>query len=179
MNVIVACDKNYGIGKDNKIVWNVKKDMLRFKKYTTSDNINIIIMGKNTFLSFDKPLPNRENFVISKSLYDEIKNNSDIQEHKYILYNGFYIFKTFEHAYNYGNILTSKEGKIWIIGGSILYEYVVNNYKINSFYLTIIDNIYDCDTYLQSNTIQFIKNCNWTNTENIIDKNTTFKFYDY
>ena len=179
MNIIVACDKHYGIGKDNKIVWNVKKDMLRFKKLTTLDSINVIIMGKNTFLSFKKPLPNRENFVISKTLYDKIRNDSDIQEHKYILYNEFYIFETFEHAYNYGNILTSKEGKIWIIGGSILYEYAIKNYKINSFYLTIIDCTYECDTYLKTNTIQFIENCKWTNTENIIDNDTNITFYDY
>ena len=179
MNIIVACDKKYGIGKDNKIVWNIKKDMMRFKENTTLNNTNIIIMGKNTFLSFKKPLPRRENFVISNSLYNEIKNNENINENKYILYNGFYIFKTFEHAYNYGNLLTNNEGQIWIIGGSILYEYVIQNYKINSFYLTIIDSIYDCDTYLKTNTIQFIENCKWSKIEHHNDNDTNITFYDY
>lgn len=190
MNIIVACDKNYGIGKDNKIVWNLKEDMKRFKTQTTSHRVNIIIMGKNTFSSFKTPLTCRENFVVSKTLYNEIKNTSKISEnnttqicniHKYILYNGFYIFETFEKAYDYGNSLIKEDGKIWVIGGSILYEYVMKNYKMNSFYLTIIDNIYDCDTYLGENTIHFIENCNWSkvNSFALCNHNIEYTFYDF
>lgn len=179
MNIIVACDKNYGIGKDNKIVWKLKEDMKRFKNQTTSCENNIIIMGKNTFSSFKSPLPCRENFVVSKTLYNELEKNSKIcNEHKYILYNGFYIFETFENAYDYGKNLINENEKIWIIGGSILYEYIVQKYEINSFYLTIIDNVYECDTYLGENTINFINNCNWSKI-NSFNSNIEYTFYDF
>ena len=67
-NIILACDNNYGIGLDNKLPWNFKKDMEYFKNITSSNipyQKSIVIMGRNTMESLPKKhLPNRINIVI-------------------------------------------------------------------------------------------------------------------
>ena len=68
--IIAAIDNNNGIGKDNKLLYRLPDDLKRFKKITTG---NIVIMGRNTYDSIGKALPNRENIVItSKDIDDEV-----------------------------------------------------------------------------------------------------------
>jgi len=62
---LVAVSKNNVIGKDNDLPWKLKRDLLHFKEYTTNKTI---LMGRKTFESIGKPLPNRTNFVISKTI---------------------------------------------------------------------------------------------------------------
>ena len=73
MNIILACDKNYGIGINNQLPWNLKHDMIHFKKTTVGKKNNIVIMGKNTYLSLKNALSNRTNIVVSKTLFDKVK----------------------------------------------------------------------------------------------------------
>jgi dihydrofolate reductase len=61
---IVAMSLNRAIGKDNKLPWHIPEDLRWFKKLTTG---NVIIMGRKTWDSIGKPLPNRESIVISRS----------------------------------------------------------------------------------------------------------------
>jgi dihydrofolate reductase len=61
---IVAMSLNRAIGKDNKLPWHLPEDLRWFKKLTTG---NVIIMGRKTWDSIGKPLPNRENIVLSRS----------------------------------------------------------------------------------------------------------------
>ena len=65
MNLIVNVDKNWAIGKDNKLLFRLSQDMKFFRNHTTD---NIIIMGRRTLESFpgSKPLPNRTNIVLSR-----------------------------------------------------------------------------------------------------------------
>ena len=64
INIIVAVDKNLGIGKNNKLLAHIKSDLEYFKRTT---NGHIIVMGYNTYLSLPKkPLPNRLNIVLTK-----------------------------------------------------------------------------------------------------------------
>ena len=67
MNCIVAVDKSYGIGKGNKLLFHIPKDMENFKSKTSG---KIVVMGKNTLLSLPKsePLAQRTNIVLSKTL---------------------------------------------------------------------------------------------------------------
>lgn len=64
MNVIVAVDENWGIGKNNDLLFHLPLDMKHFREKTTG---KVILMGGNTLLSFPgaKPLPNRTNLVLS------------------------------------------------------------------------------------------------------------------
>ena len=60
---IVAMSLNRGIGKENKLPWHLPEDLKWFKKLTTG---NVIIMGRKTWESIGKPLPNRESIVVSR-----------------------------------------------------------------------------------------------------------------
>ena len=65
MNTIVVVDKNWGIGKNNDLLFRLKKDMKFFRETTTG---KVVVMGANTFLSFPSgALPNRVNIVLDSS----------------------------------------------------------------------------------------------------------------
>ena len=71
INIIVAYTKNKGIGFKNKIPWKLNSDLIRFKKLTIGNGNNSVIMGKKTWDSLPynvKPLPNRTNIIISKTM---------------------------------------------------------------------------------------------------------------
>lgn len=79
--LIVAMSKNRGIGCNNSLPWNIKEDLVNFSKITKGNGNNAIVMGKNTWLSIrSKPLPKRDNLILSSSLkgipntYDSIDN---------------------------------------------------------------------------------------------------------
>ncbi|HEV8542964.1 MAG TPA: dihydrofolate reductase [Verrucomicrobiae bacterium] len=61
---IVAMSLNRVIGRENKLPWHIPEDLRWFKKLTTG---NVIIMGRKTWESIGKPLPNRETIVLTRS----------------------------------------------------------------------------------------------------------------
>ena len=62
--LIAAVDKNLAIGKDGKIPWYIKEDLQYFQKNTLN---TAMIMGRSTFDSIGKPLPDRQNIVMTRS----------------------------------------------------------------------------------------------------------------
>ena len=70
IHLIWAQDGNGGIGKNGKLPWHVSEDLKNFKKITLNSTV---IMGRKTWESLPvKPLPNRENIVLSKTLVAEV-----------------------------------------------------------------------------------------------------------
>ncbi|WP_299110753.1 dihydrofolate reductase [uncultured Winogradskyella sp.] len=65
LTIIVAAGEDNAIGKDNNLIWHLSNDLKRFKKLTSGHHI---IMGRKTFESFPKPLPNRIHIVITRQL---------------------------------------------------------------------------------------------------------------
>lgn len=63
ITIIAAAAANNELGKDNKLIWHLSNDLKRFKKLTSGHHI---IMGRKTFESFPKALPNRTNVVITR-----------------------------------------------------------------------------------------------------------------
>ena len=63
ITIIAAVAENNALGKDNDLLWHLPKDFKRFKEITSG---HYIIMGRKTFESFPKPLPNRTHVVISR-----------------------------------------------------------------------------------------------------------------
>lgn len=63
ITLIVAAGENDGIGKDNQMIWHLTDDLKRFKNLTNGHHI---IMGRKTFESFEKPLPNRTHIIITR-----------------------------------------------------------------------------------------------------------------
>jgi dihydrofolate reductase len=63
ISIIVAVSEDWGIGKDNELLWHISEDLKRFKRLTTG---NTVIMGKKTWESLPrKPLPGRKNIVLT------------------------------------------------------------------------------------------------------------------
>ncbi len=65
ISLIAAIGKNNELGKENKLLWSLPADMKHFKDITT---LHTVIMGRKTFESIGKPLPNRRNIVITKNV---------------------------------------------------------------------------------------------------------------
>lgn len=60
---VVAIDHHHCIGKDNGLAWHIPEDLKHFKEITTG---GVVVMGRKTFLSIGKPLPNRTNWVVTR-----------------------------------------------------------------------------------------------------------------
>ena len=131
INIIVAFCRNKGIGIKNTLPWNLPNDLKRFKALT---NNNTIIMGKNTWYSLPvRPLPNRENIVVSNTM-DKDKTFSQ-----------FIIKNSLKDAIKYSKELGNKN--IWIIGGSSIYKEALNSNYVNNIYATEIEGHYYCDVF--------------------------------
>ena len=72
INLIVAICNNNGIGYKNTLPWKIPTDLKKFKKLTQGKGNNAIIMGKNTYESIKKSLPNRDNLILSTQLEIDI-----------------------------------------------------------------------------------------------------------
>ena len=103
---VVALSNNNVIGKDNDLPWNLKTDLKHFKDYTSN---KIIVMGRKTFESIGKPLPNRINYVVSNTI-EEIA--------------GAKVFNSTESAIKEAKHECSRSGQneIVIIGGGFLFR---------------------------------------------------------
>jgi dihydrofolate reductase len=126
VNAIVAVDDHWGIGKEGIMPWpHLADDLKRFKKLT--DNA-MIVMGKNTWLSLpNRPLPNRQNIVVSRTLKDDTA-----------------IVMSGDAKSIITKLKQTTDLDIWIIGGSEIYRQFLP--FCNSVYITRIDGDYDCDT---------------------------------
>ncbi len=126
LSIIVAKAKNNVIGKNNKLIWNIPDDLKRFKELTSG---HTIIMGRNTFESLGRVLPNRFHIILSSNKNykvdnDNVKVINDIDElDKYIKDND-------EH---------------FVIGGGMIYKLLIS--KCNKLYITQIEKEFDGDTF--------------------------------
>ncbi len=118
---ILNCDKEYGIGKKNGLLFQLKEDM-RFFRETTKNHV--VAMGENTLLSFpgSKPLKNRINIVLSQ---DSTHN-----------YEGVINVHTFEEFLKTINEY-SKNEDVYIIGGASIYRQTLE--YVDLVYLTKVD----------------------------------------
>ena len=127
MKLIVAVDKNWAIGKDNKLMWSIPADMKYFRETTKG---NIVIMGRKTLESFPQgqPLANRVNIVITK--------NPDYKVKGAVLVHS--IEEAIEESKKY-------EGEVFVIGGESVYRAMLP--YCDTALVTKIDHAYDADTY--------------------------------
>ena len=64
-SIIVAFDSQYGIGKNGQLPWGLPADLKHFKEITT---LHTVVVGRKTFESIGKPLPNRRNIIITRDV---------------------------------------------------------------------------------------------------------------
>ena len=102
IKLICAISKNNVIGNKNELPWNISEDLKRFKELTSE---NIIVMGRKTFESIGRPLPNRTNIIVSNTL-NEVA--------------GCYVCNSLKDAVSLGKEHTNDE--VILIGGAKIFE---------------------------------------------------------
>ena len=125
LTIIVAAGENDAIGKDNKLIWHLSDDLKRFKALTSGHNI---IMGRKTFESFPKPLPNRTHVVISRQ--------KDYQAPE-----GVIIVNSLENAIN----ATRQDNQSFVIGGGEIYKQAI--LLADKIEMTRVHESFDADTF--------------------------------
>ena len=124
ISIVVAISENNAIGKDNQLLWHLPADLKHFKEITTG---HPIIMGRKTYDSIGRPLPNRRNIVITRATTLTIENVE--------------VVNTLEDAIS----LCKNEDEIFIIGGAEIYKHALA--LTNRIYLTTVHQRYDGDVF--------------------------------
>lgn len=102
ITLVAAIASNNVIGKENSLPWNIPEDLKRFKQMTSG---HTILMGRKTFDSIGRPLPNRQNIVMTKDENFE-------QE-------GIKVINDFDEALK---LIKKSNEDVFVIGGSKIYE---------------------------------------------------------
>ena len=139
-SIVVALGRdgshNRAIGKDNQLLWHISDDLKRFKQLTMG---HPLIMGRKTFESIGRPLPGRENIVVTR---DQDWN-----------YEGVYIAHSLDEAIKRAKTLDTEE--IFFGGGTKIYEQALP--LVDKLYLTLIDDERSADTFFPPYEAQFTR----------------------
>ena len=156
MNLIMAVDENWAIGKDNKLLENLPDDLKRFQQLTKN---KVVIMGRNTFESLPegKPLRDRYNIVVSKTLSN--KGNTKYKNRQMVVVNDTESLRRVYYEYGMGI-------DVFVIGG----EQIIRQFMdiIDTAYITKIYNTYDADTH--------IPNLDENNDWEVVDKSEILEY---
>ena len=123
VSIVVAIAKNNAIGKNNQLLWHLPKDLKHFKDITSG---HTIIMGRKTYESVGKPLPNRRNIIITR---------------QNISIDGCEVVNSIDQALK----SSAGEDEIFIVGGAEIYNQALS--LTDRIYLTIVHHNFDGDTY--------------------------------
>ena len=121
INIIVAMSKNRVIGDSNTLIWHLPEDLKRFKQLTTG---NTIVMGRKTYESIGRPLPNRRSIIITRDTNYKV--------------DGCEVVNSLEEALELSN------NNCFIIGGGEIYRQALD--KADRIYLTRINKDFEGDT---------------------------------
>ncbi len=123
LSLIVAVDRNNGIGINNTLPWRLPEDLAFFKRVTSG---HAIIMGRKTFDAIGRPLPNRRNIVVTRN---------PAWEHA-----GVETANSLDQA-----VEIAGEGEVFIIGGAQIYRDAINH--ADRLIVTEIDAAFACDAF--------------------------------
>ena len=157
---ILNCDKKWGIGKRNGLLFHLPKDMEFFKKTTLN---HVVCMGENTLLSFPngKPLKNRTNIVLSGDLSHNYENV--VNAHTFIDF--LKEIKKYE-----------KNDTVFIIGGASIYHQTLP--YVDYVYLTKVDDDGGAEVFFDN--LDELDNFKLVEeSETVIDNNHPIKFTVY
>ena len=159
MKIIVAVSENWGIGKDNDLLFSIPTDMKFFRETTKG---HTVVMGRKTLESFPggNPLKNRTNIVISKTLKPDEKE-------------GIVLFGSIEEFIENRDKF---DDEIFIIGGASIYRQMLE--YADTALVTKVDSIADADTFMPN----LDEDDNWTLaecSEDMTENGLTFRFCTY
>ena len=126
ITVIAAIATNNALGKDNDLIWHLPADLKRFKKVTTG---HYILMGRNTYESIGRPLPNRTTIIITR-------NKNYFKE-------GCLIANSLEEAVE----MAKEEAQVFIIGGAQIYKETIAKDLAEQLDITLVHNEFEADVY--------------------------------
>ncbi len=153
LTIIGAAAENNAIGKNNKLIWHLSDDLKHFKNLTSGHHI---IMGRKTFESFPKPLPNRTHVVIT--------NQKD-----YKVPDGVIVVNSLEDAIN----ASRSDQQPFIIGGGEIYKQSIN--LANRIELTRVHHTFnDADAFFPE-----IGSTIWKETSNTFHRKDEKNDYDF
>lgn len=155
LSIIVAKAKNNVIGKDNKLLWHISEDLKRFKKLTIG---HTIIMGRKTFDSLGRVLPNRKHVVLSHN--PDFKVQDENVE----------IVHSIDDIKKY--IDSSEEN--FVIGGAMIYNLLMP--YVTKLYITEIDKNFDGDSIFPKIDLEKWKEISRVKSE---ENGLEFTFVDY
>ncbi|MBB3120085.1 dihydrofolate reductase [Pseudoduganella violacea] len=124
LTIIVATDAANGIGINNRLPWHLPEDLAHFKRLTTG---HAIIMGRKTFDSIGRPLPNRRNIVVTRNAawrHEGVEAVPSLEAARRLLHG---------------------EAKAFIIGGAQIYAEALP--LVDQIELTEIGQSFDCDAF--------------------------------
>lgn len=124
ITLIAAVAENNALGKDNQLLWHLPDDFKRFKNITSGHHI---IMGRKTFESFPKPLPNRTHVIITRQ--------------KDFKHDGCIVVQDIEKAI----AVCPKEDDLYIIGGGEIYKQFIH--LADQLDITRVHNSFEADVY--------------------------------
>ena len=137
--LIAAVSKNNGIGKQGGLPWRIKEDLAFFSKMTRGNGKNAVIMGRKTWNSLEgKHLQGIDNYILSSSIDCEKEASGNVIQS----------FSNIDDMESHIDV--RKYDDVWVIGGSEIYKQYIQSYKVDTCYLTCIDELFDCDTFFPS-----------------------------
>ena len=155
LSIIAAIGKNNELGKDNKLIWHLPEDLKRFKMFTTGKTI---IMGRKTFESLGRVLPNRKHIVLTHN--KEYKYDHEMVE----------VLCDLEEIEKYIN----SEEENFVIGGASIYKMLMPYAK--KLYITKIDEEFEADAFfpkIDENAWKIVEK-----EQGITDENNPYR-YEY
>ena len=152
-HMILAVDEKLGLWKDNTLSWRIPSDMKSFKDITSTTQdlarLNGVVMWRKTWESIPakyRPLPNRVNCVLSRSITQE---SSDSKIDDFILY-----FNSLDSCLDELNKKDNIED-IYIIWGAFLYNQIIADERLDKIYITRVFWDYDCDVFFDGIPSEF------------------------
>lgn len=126
ISIIAAIGKNNELGKQNQLLWDLPKDMKHFREKTSG---HAVIMGRKTFESIGRSLPNRKNIIITRD-----------ENYKF---EGAEVVNSLEDALK---LFENSKDEIFVIGGAEIYKQSIT--EADKLYITHIDAEFpEADTY--------------------------------
>ncbi|MDQ6478341.1 dihydrofolate reductase [Dyadobacter sp. LHD-138] len=164
VSFIVVVDKKGAMGCNNRLLWHLPDELKFFKAQTTGKTV---IMGRKTFESIGKVLPNRTNIILSKN------TNYDVE--------GCEILNSIPQC----EVFLERSGRdkeVFVIGGESIFKQTFE--YAERILITVVDDIYEgADTYFPNFDIIFKKNENWNKPKMLlnhgVDEKHPFSFKTY
>ena len=155
LSIIVAIAKNNVIGKDNKLIWHLPEDLKRFKRLTTG---HTIIMGRKTFESLGRILPNRHHVILCND------SKLNINDENVEVLNDISLLDKYINS----------DEENFVIGGATMYKLLMPYCK--KMYITEINKDFDGDVWFPKIDLDTWKITN--KEKGLTDENNPFE-YEY